>query len=191
MLTTLFGINSPDRFGGAVWPNGFHKRVRNVPVPYLVEVFYGGATFRREAILATPFDAINFPGYTKGEDTEQSYRLAHSCKLAYTPLAEYFDQPSQHGRPHPIKMTIQETYAAYKLIALNDQLGLLNYLLVGWGLLGKQLFSIKHLISDKGQRQKYLSDLIGQGIGAITLPFAIPTRSAVAKFWVQWLAKVD
>jgi hypothetical protein len=86
---------------------------------------------------------------------------------------------------------MQTVHSALKPQALNGEIGLLNYLLMGWALFGKQLVAFYGLVHPGKSKRDRFNMLLGQATGFLTLPFSIPSRNRLSYELAQWLSKVE
>jgi GT2 family glycosyltransferase len=185
----LFALSS-EAFDGELLPSGFYWKVNCPQGFYLSKTLWGVAAWRREVLKRYSFDEKNFPGYTAGEDVEFSYRASKEWNLVYTAGAVFDHFPAPNGRPPVFKMGAQRVHTIYKVLALNEELGALNYALMGWYLLGEQTRIFYSALTNKGARIKMLTRLAGQTFGLATLPLII-IRHQYADWLTNWLASLS
>lgn len=190
MFWPVFAFYSSN-FDGAMLASGFFQKVNTPDHPVTTQIVYGVAGWRKEVFAGDLFDEINFPGYSIGEDAEFAYRVSKKFTLVHTPFARFEHRPASNGHPHPFKIGMQKPFSTYKTLALNDEIGLANLLLMDWFFIGEQLRIFYSLLDNSGVRKKMSMRLMGQGVGTLTCSFwARASNGRTARLINQWLSQV-
>ncbi len=192
LARAIFGLYL-DRFEGVVLPNGYSRKTNSFDFPVVTQFFWGIAAFRREVFHTHSlyFDEANYPGYSQGEDSEFAYRVSAAFKLVYTPFARFRHEVGDGGRPKSFRRGVQQIHCAYKNLALNNELGLLNYLLMGWFFTGLQSLAFYKLVKPSANRRRAFWRLAGHTAGIASIPFSIPSRNGFGSAFAQWLSEVE
>ena len=136
LFLRFFGLDA--RMPGAVLPSGKGVLVREGDISYPVEVqWLSGCnmSYRREVFDTFSFDK-RLGSYGWGEDRDFSYRVSKEHKLVATPAAALVHLENPGGRIHPRRFGFMETNYLYRFFAKNMPKRPMNWLALGWAMLG-------------------------------------------------------
>ncbi|MFA5839699.1 MAG: glycosyltransferase [Candidatus Margulisiibacteriota bacterium] len=188
---TIFHLFQPfgEEYDGLLLPNGYLAKVNWTNHPTRTNVFGGVAAFRKEVFEKEHYDEVNFPGYTKAEDSEFANRVAKEWQLVFMPLSRFWHHPAEGGRPGSFKAGIQSAYRPIKLLSLTGPSQGRDFILTERSLLGEVFFSLCGAVISKGRRKEFALSALGQAFGIATPFLAVPQNDPVSHLFALWLSR--